>query len=224
MSASNARPGRIIGFLVLLFVLLFAGVLFLRYSPWGKPETVTTPTTETAVVDPVSLALDVAGGRVAITLRRDLAPEAVERIAKLAEDGFYDGLVFHRVIEGFMAQTGDPTGTGSGGSDLPDLPAEFTNTPFTRGAIGMARTSDPNSANSQFFIMFDTASNLNGQYTYVGSVTSGMEFVDAIKRGDGPNGQVDQPDKIISLRVTASDAIASDTQDADGDQDADTTH
>ncbi len=111
--------------------------------------------------------------------------------------GFYNGIVFHRVIEGFMAQTGDPTGTGMGGSDLPDLPAEFTSTPFKRGTLGMARASSPNSANSQFFICFAPAPFLNGQYTVFGEVVSGMEFVDKIKRGEPP----ENPDKIISMKM-----------------------
>ena len=137
-----------------------------------------------------------------ITLRPDLAPKHVKQITKLAKEGFYDGIVFHRVIDGFMAQTGDPTGTGSGGSDLPDLPAEFTDTKFVRGVIGMARTSDPNSANSQFFIMFDASPNLDGEYTVIGEVTEGMEAVDKLKKGD-PNagGMVDQPDKIIKMQM-----------------------
>src|SRR6201993_1849784 len=126
------------------------------------------------------LYLDVPAGRVVIALRPDLAPTHVARIKELVRDGFYDGIVFHRVIAGFMAQTGDPTGTGSGGSKLPNLPAEFTQTPFKRGTLGMARTQDPNSANSQFFICFGDASFLNGQYTVFGEVTDGMAIVDKI--------------------------------------------
>src|SRR5215212_6486084 len=130
-----------------------------------------------------TLILETTKGRVVIELRPDLAPGHVERIKTLARQGFYDGVVFHRVIDGFMAQTGDPTGTGSGGSDLPDLKAEFSDVPFTRGIIGMARTSDPDSANSQFFIMYGEASSLNGQYTVLGQVVDGMNAVDAIKKG-----------------------------------------
>jgi cyclophilin family peptidyl-prolyl cis-trans isomerase len=136
-----------------------------------------------------------------VMLRPDLAPQHVERIKTLAKKGFYDGIVFHRVIEGFMAQTGDPTGTGMGGSDLPNLPAEFSAAPFQRGTLGMARSQSPNSANSQFFICFEPAPFLNGQYTVFGEVVSGMEFVDKIKRGEPPQ----NPDKIISMKL-ASDA------------------
>ena len=151
-----------------------------------------------------TLLLELKDGVVTIKLRPDLAPNHVERLKTLARQGFYDGIVFHRVIDGFMAQTGDPTGTGSGGSDLPDLKAEFTQTPFVRGVIGMARTPDPDSANSQFFIMFAEVSQLNGQYTVLGEVVSGMEFVDAIKKGsEAENGLVTDPDKIVSLKVAA---------------------
>jgi peptidylprolyl isomerase len=157
-----------------------------------------------AAADENTVFLDTKDGRVVIQLRPDLAPKHAEQIKTLVKRGFYDGIVFHRVIEGFMAQTGDPTGTGAGGSDLPDLPAEFTNTPFERGVIGMARTQDPNSANSQFFIMFAPASHLNGQYTVIGEVTAGMEFVDAIKRGDrSSNGLVANPDKIVRMVMEA---------------------
>ena len=151
-----------------------------------------------------TLLLELKDGTVTIKLRPDLAPGHVERLKTLAREGFYDGIVFHRVIDGFMAQTGDPTGTGSGGSELPDLKAEFTYTPFVRGVIGMARTNDPDSANSQFFIMFAEAPNLNGGYTVLGEVVSGMEFVDAIKKGSAAdNGLVTDPDKIISMKVAA---------------------
>ena len=151
-----------------------------------------------------TLIMQLEGGPVTIALRPDLAPKHVERLKTLARQGFYDGIVFHRVIEGFMAQTGDPTGTGSGGSNLPDLPAEFSDVPFTRGVVGMARTSDPNSANSQFFIMFDEAPSLNGQYTVIGEVVEGMEAVDGIKKGSpAQNGLVQDPDKIVSLKVAA---------------------
>jgi peptidylprolyl isomerase len=146
-----------------------------------------------------TLYMDLDDGRVVIELLPDIAPQHVERIKELARAGFYDGIVFHRVIEGFMAQTGDPTGTGSGGSDLPDLPAEFSNTPFVRGTLGAARTANPNSANSQFFICFDDATWLNGQYTVFGRVTSGMEFIDQLAMGEPPA----NPDKIIRLQVAA---------------------
>lgn len=150
-----------------------------------------------------TLYLELESGRVVIEMFPDLAPNHVERIKTLARDGFYDGVVFHRVIDGFMAQTGDPTGTGSGGSSLPDVDAEFTKTPFARGTIGMARTSDPDSANSQWFICFDDADFLNGQYTVWGQVVEGMELVDGIKKGAGQSGMVSDPDHIVSLRVAA---------------------
>jgi len=146
-----------------------------------------------------TLYLDLPYGRVVIKLRPDLAPNHVARVKELTREGFYDGIIFHRVIDGFMAQTGDPTGTGSGGSDKPDLKAEFTDTPFVRGVIGAARTADPDSANSQFFIMFDESPSLNGQYTVWGEVVEGMEFVDRIKRGEPPA----DPDKIVRMQVAA---------------------
>jgi peptidylprolyl isomerase len=146
-----------------------------------------------------TLWMDLAAGRVVIRLRPDLAPLHVARIRALAEEGFYDGIVFHRVIEGFMAQGGDPTGTGRGGSGQ-RLPAEFTDEPYLRGTCGMARSSDPNSADSQFFIMFDEGSFLNGQYTVWGEVIEGMEHVDAIARGEPPR----NPDKILRMRAAAA--------------------
>ncbi|MCG7352445.1 peptidylprolyl isomerase [Roseomonas mucosa] len=152
------------------------------------------------------LLMDLKDGRVVIELRPDLAPKHVERIKTLARQGFYDGTPLHRVIEGFMAQGGDPTGTGTGGSPLPNLPAEFSppaKARFIRGTCGMARTQDPNSANSQFFIMFAPAASLDGQYTIWGRVISGMEAVDKIKRGSGSSGMVREPDKLIRLRVAA---------------------
>ncbi|MGE4521900.1 MAG: peptidylprolyl isomerase [Acetobacter sp.] len=150
--------------------------------------------------------MDVPAGRVVIRLRPDLAPKAAERIRTLAEQGFYDNVPFHRVISGFMAQGGDPTGTGMHGSDLPDLPAEFTSkAKFERGTIGMARTADPNSANSQFFIMFEPSPHLDGQYTIVGEVIEGMENVDKIKRGAGGSGMVNDPDRIARMRPAGSE-------------------
>ena len=151
------------------------------------------------------LYLDLKDGRVVIKLLPDVAPKHVERIKTLTREGFYDGLTFHRVIDGFMAQTGDPTGTGTGGSDYPNLPAEFSDEPFKPGTLGMARTADPNSANSQFFITFDEAPHLNGQYTVVGRVVEGMEHVDSIKKGDSRSGAVDNPDKIVKMQL-AEDA------------------
>ena len=133
-----------------------------------------------------------------ITLRSDLAPKHVAQITKLAKDGFYDGIVFHRVIDGFMAQTGDPTGTGMGGSKLPDIKAEFTQEPFKRGTVGMSRSSDPDSGNSQFFVMFAPGDFLNGQYTVWGQVDeTGMACVDQIARGEPPA----TPDKMIKVTV-----------------------
>lgn len=150
-----------------------------------------------------TLYLDLASGRVVIKLRPDLAPKHVARIKELVRKKFYDGLVFHRVIEGFMAQTGDPKGTGMGGSGV-KLPAEFTQTPFVRGTLGMARSADPNSGDSQFFICFAPAPFLNGQYTVFGEVVSGMEFVDKIKKGArDDNGTVSDPDKMIKVQVAA---------------------
>ncbi|MCE3249469.1 MAG: peptidylprolyl isomerase [Geminicoccaceae bacterium] len=165
-----------------------------------------------------TLYMDLEDGRVVIELRPDLAPKHVARIKELVREGFYDGIVFHRVIPGFMAQTGDPTGTGRGGSvpgfmaqtgdptgtgrggsDKPDLPAEFSNEPFERGTLGMARTSDPNSANSQFFINFAPTPHLNGQYTVWGQVVEGMDYIDQIAKGEPPS----QPDRIVKMSVAA---------------------
>ncbi len=148
-----------------------------------------------------TIYLDLKDGRVVIQLRPDLAPAHAERIKKLSREGFYDGIVFHRVIDGFMAQTGDPTGTGTGRSSEPNLKAEFSNASFKRGTLGMARSASPDSANSQFFIMFGDGDWLNGQYTVFGEVVDGMEFVDNITRGEPPA----NPDKIIKMQV-ASDA------------------
>lgn len=160
--------------------------------------------TGASAADPENtLYIDLKNGRVVIELLPDVAPAHVERIKKLARAGFYDGVKFHRVIEGFMAQTGDPTGTGSGGSDEPDLKAEFSAVPFERGTVGMARTSDPDTANSQFFICFAPAPFLNGQYTVFGQVIAGMEFVDDIKRGEGDNGLVTDPDIMVKVQVAA---------------------
>ena len=135
---------------------------------------------------------------VVIKLFPDIAPKHASQISLLAREGFYDGIIFHRVIDGFMAQTGDPTGTGMGGSDLPDIRAEFNDKPFVRGTLGMARSQHPDSANSQFFICFGEASFLNGQYTVFGEVIEGMEYVDKILRGEPP----EYPDKIISMKVS----------------------
>ena len=137
-------------------------------------------------------------GKVLIKLYPDVAPKHVAQITMLVKEGFYDGIIFHRVIEGFMAQTGDPTGTGMGGSDLPDIRAEFSDEPFVRGTLGMARSQHPDSANSQFFICFEEASFLNGQYTVFGKVVEGMEYIDKVMRGEPP----DYPDKIVSMKLS----------------------
>ncbi|MEM7637100.1 MAG: peptidylprolyl isomerase [Pseudomonadota bacterium] len=143
------------------------------------------------------IVMDLKCGPVVIDMRADLAPKHVAQIRTLAAKGFYDGIVFHRVIDGFMAQTGDPTGTGTGKSDLPNIPAEFSAEPFKRGTVGMARSSNPNSANSQFFIMFAPGDFLNGQYTVVGQVASGMDCIDQINKGEPPA----NPDKILKMSV-----------------------
>jgi cyclophilin family peptidyl-prolyl cis-trans isomerase len=150
-----------------------------------------------------SVILDLKTGPVTIALRPDLAPNHVARIKELSERGFYDGVPFHRVIPGFMAQTGDPTGTGSGGSDLPDLRSEFSSVRHVRGTVSMARTNNPHSANSQFFICLADAPWLDRQYTVWGKVVSGMEHVDAIKKGgEHNNGAISgEPDRIVKMRV-----------------------
>jgi peptidylprolyl isomerase len=150
-----------------------------------------------------TLYMDVPAGRVVIEMRPDLAPETVAQIKALVRRGFYDGIVFHRVIDGFMAQTGDPKGDGTGGSGH-KLKAEFSDEKHVRGFVSMARASDPNSADSQFFIMFAPAPSLDGKYTIWGKVTSGMEYIDQIKKGDSArNGTVANPDKIIKMQVAA---------------------
>ena len=162
-----------------------------------------TSTAETADLEN-TLYLELKTGRVTIALRPDLAPKHVERVKMLAREGFYDNTPFHRVIEGFMAQGGDPTGSGSGGSKYGNLPAEFSKSvKFLRGTVGAARTQDPNSANSQFYIMFAPSPHLDNQYTIWGQVTEGMEHVDQIKRGSGGSGSVRDPDKIVSMKVAA---------------------
>jgi peptidylprolyl isomerase len=164
-----------------------------------------------------TMIITLKGGDVTIALRPDLAPKHVAQIKKLVREGAYDNVAFHRVIAGFMAQTGDVKYgntkkgydaqlVGTGGSDLPDLPAEFSKEPYVRGTVGMARSQNPNSANSQFFIMFAPAPSLDGDYTVIGNVESGMEFVDMIKKGDpAGNGAVTDPDSMIKVRI-ASDA------------------
>lgn len=146
---------------------------------------------------PQTLTMTISTGEVTIRLRPDLAPEHVARITELANEGFYDGVVFHRVIDGFMAQGGDPSGTGSGGSSKPNLKAEFSKAPHKRGVCSMARTNQPNTANSQFFICLKDSNFLDNQYTVWGEVTAGMEHVDALPKGEPPK----QPGKIVSMRV-----------------------
>ncbi|WP_299939946.1 peptidylprolyl isomerase [uncultured Nitratireductor sp.] len=165
-----------------------------------------------------TVILTLKNGDVTIGLRPDLAPKHVEQIKALVAEGAYDNVAFHRVIDGFMAQTGDVQFgdvedgfdarlVGTGGSDKPDLPAEFSDADFARGTVGMARSQDPNSANSQFFIMFAPASHLNGQYTVIGEVESGMELVDKIKKGDSArNGMVQNPDKVLKARMASDSA------------------
>jgi peptidylprolyl isomerase len=149
------------------------------------------------------LVIELKTGKVVIQLRPDLAPKTVAQVTTLANQGFYNGIKWHRVIDDFMAQTGDPTGTGAGGSKLPDLPAEFSNEEFKRGTVAMARTSDPNSANSQFFICFNSigCGGLKGKYTIFGQVVEGMQFVDLIKRGEPGSGTVTNPDVMQKVYV-----------------------
>lgn len=156
-----------------------------------------------ARADGDKLVIELKNGKVVIQLRPDLAPKTVERIKTLANQGFYNGIKWHRVIDDFMAQTGDPTGTGMGGSKLPDLPAEFSDEEFKRGTVAMARTSDPNSANSQFFICFNSigCAGLKGQYTIFGQVVEGMQYVDMIKRGAPGSGTVTNPDVMQKVYV-----------------------
>jgi peptidylprolyl isomerase len=182
MTSVTRRVGRAIGVLVATIALALAAP---ASAQDGTPH----------------LLLELEHGTVDIELLPELAPQHVERVITLTEQGFYDGIVFHRVIDGFMAQTGDPTGTGMGGSDLPDLPAEFSDTPFTRGVIGAARTANPDSANSQFFITYADAPHLNGQYTVWGRVVEGMEAVDALKKGAAGSGLVQNPDAIVSATI-----------------------
>ncbi|MFD1704971.1 peptidylprolyl isomerase [Methylopila henanensis] len=151
-----------------------------------------------------TLAIETTKGPITVRLRPDLAPRHVERIVRLANEKFYDGVPFHRVIAGFMAQTGDPTGTGTGGSSYPDVAAEFSKESFKRGTLGMARAASPDSANSQFFICFGAAPWLDGKYTIVGEVTSGMEVVDKLEKGEAGSGMVASPDKVRTIRVVGA--------------------
>jgi peptidylprolyl isomerase len=189
MNGSIKRAGIILGILATALAAFFALSIAAPHASMaqdtGQPHWI----------------LELKDGTVDIELLPDLAPNHVARVIELTKQGFYNGIVFHRVIDGFMAQGGDPTGTGAGGSDLPDLKAEFTDSlHFTRGIVAAARTNDPDSANSQFFIMFADAPWLDGQYTIWGRVVSGMDVVDKIKKGAGDQPVVD-PDKIISAKI-----------------------
>jgi peptidylprolyl isomerase len=190
MNTVISRARLLAGAVAIAAAALFGGPALAQDNP--APAPTGTP----------HLMLTLKDGVVDIELRPDLAPNHVARVIELAGQHFYDGTPFHRVIDGFMAQGGDPTGTGMGGSQLPDLKAEFTDKEhFVRGTVGAARSADPDSANSQFFIMFDAAPSLDGQYTIWGQVVSGMDVVDKIKRGSGPDGMVTDPDKIISATI-----------------------
>ena len=167
----------------------------------GQPPLAAEPAAPTSTEAGNTLIMELKTGKVVIRLRPDLAPKHVERVKQLVSESFYNGLKFHRVIPGFMAQTGDPMGTGEGGSKYADLPAEFTPTAFERGTIGAARTANPNSANSQFFISFTHTPHLNGQYTVWGQVVEGMQYVDRIATGEPP----EKPDTIVRMYL-ASDA------------------
>jgi len=184
MNSPLKRAGAVIGFMAVLAAALVGAAITAPSASIGQE---TTP----------HLMLELEGGTVDIALLPAIAPQHVERIVTLAEQGFYDGIVFHRVIPGFMAQTGDPTGTGMGGSDLPNVPAEFSGEAYARGTVGAARSMSPDSFNSQFFICLQECSHLNGQYTVFGTVVSGMELVDAIAPGQPPA----SPDQIVSAKI-----------------------
>jgi cyclophilin family peptidyl-prolyl cis-trans isomerase len=190
---------------LLLAIIVLFGAQVASAQETGNapaPPTVTAP----SAINPENiLHLDLSsGGRVTILMRPDLAPAHVAQVKTLARRGFYNGIVFHRVIEGFMAQTGDPTGTGTGQSDLPNVKAEFTATPHLRGTVSMARAGDPNSANSQFFICFQPRFSLDNNYTVFGRVIAGMQHVDAIERGEPPA----NPDRIIQASIGADNKPA----------------
>ena len=185
--------------LISKFIFLVLSITATAISPAMAQTAVPAPAP--AAPDPENmLVLDLStGGRVTIQMLPAIAPAHVERIKALTRKGFYNGVVFHRVIDGFMAQTGDPKGTGEGGSDLPDLKAEFNDTPHLRGTVSMARTNEPDTANSQFFICFQPRFSLDKKYTVFGRVTSGMQFVDAIERGEPPL----NPSKVIQASIAA---------------------
>jgi len=179
-------------------VQLMRNLLLILFG--GLALAMTPPASAQNGLDPENtLLIELEAGTVTVELLPDVAPQHVARVKELAREGFYDGVVFHRVIDGFMAQTGDPTGTGTGGSSKPDLKAEFSKEPFKRGTIGAARTQNPNSANSQFFICFQPAPHLNGQYTVWGRVVDGMELVDGLAKGEPPR----NPDRMVKVSVLA---------------------
>jgi peptidylprolyl isomerase len=193
-------------FFTLTFLIIFFMNKTMAQNTTPKTTQTTSNISKNKNVDLENiLYIDLTYGRVVIEMLPKIAPKHVERIKTLTRQKFYDGIVFHRVIDGFMAQTGDPTGTGMGGSKLPDIKAEFSDEPHIRGAVSMARASDPNSANSQFFIVTHDSRFLDGQYTVWGRVISGMEFVDKIKKGASRDGKVVGPDGMVKVRV-ASDA------------------
>tara|TARA_R100001244_G_scaffold86820_3_gene66350 strand:+ start:37030 stop:37680 length:651 start_codon:yes stop_codon:yes gene_type:complete len=182
------------------FLLTFSALFLVSFAAHAQEAEQPAPAPASVPAGENILYLDLStGGRVAIQLFADLAPNHVERIKTLARQGFYDGIIFHRVIEGFMAQTGDPTGTGTGGSDLPDLKAEFGKFPHVRGVISMARSESEDSANSQFFILFYPRFSLDGKYSAFGRVISGMEYVDRIQRGEPPL----NPSRILQASIAA---------------------
>jgi len=187
MNSPLTRAGAILGILALLCAAVFGATLAApaKAAPTGTPH----------------LILTLKDGDVDVQLLPDVAPKHVERIITLTNQGFYNGLTFHRVIDGFMAQTGDPTGTGMGGSSLPDVQAEFSNLHYDPGTVGAARSQDPNSFNSQFFITFADAGFLDGQYTVFGKVVAGMDHVNNIKKGDPQSGEMQDPDKIVSAKI-----------------------
>lgn len=193
-----------------LFIFLLAGIISINTAKAEEGMLVAVSTKpDNYIQDPENaLLLKLKDGDVLIEMYPEAAPKHVARIKELVREGFYNGLKFHRVIDGFMAQTGDPLGNGTGGSGQ-NIDAEFNDLPHKRGAVSMARAADPNSADSQFFICFENSNFLDGQYTVWGQVVSGMKAVDKIKRGTGPNGMVDDPDEIISLEVYA-DVLAKD--------------
>jgi len=175
-------------------LIIFLMAIVIGFSPFAYAQSKKGMDMENTIY------LDLESGRVVIEMRPDLAPSHVSRIKELVREGFYNGIVFHRVIEGFMAQTGDPTGTGAGGSGK-NLDAEFSSEKHVRGSVSMARAQNPNSADSQFFIVYDDAPWLDNQYTLWGNVVEGMELVDAIKKGEGSGGTVNDPDSIIKMQL-----------------------